>query len=301
MRTWEASKGFAGTVKRAALLPVRYGLSPEKVQLQLRLMISSLDRLEVTPTINVTARNLDSYPWLAADLRGVDVGIHGYQHLQYSSLSHEDQARDLDRAISAFNRNGLSTRGFRGPYLRVNESTQRVLESRGFRYDSSLPHIPLNAENDFFNQVAELSRTRYGQVSTLPAFPTRVRSLIEIPVSLPDDELIVDGMGVRKASTMKRIFGSMLEMTAATNSLLVLQIHPERYDYCAEAIDSVVRSATDVGAWKATLREIAEWSARQDRGGGRWPNGHSFGLVVTGDLDALSLRDFVPRLTGGDV
>jgi len=296
---WKTKKGLWGTVKRSAFLPLRYGLSPAKTRRQLQLMISSLHRLEVTPTINLTAYNLDSCPDIVRDLDGVDVGIHGYRHLPYSNLSPKDQACDLDRAIAAFRRHGLPTKGFRGPYLKTNDVTRKVLESRGFTYDSSIPRMSFGMGGALTSRLAVLARTRYGEVDSSPSFPTKVGGLVEIPVSLPDDELIVDGMGVRKVSTMKRILGLMLERTMATSSLLVLQIHPERYSYCAEAINSVVKSAAAAGAWRPSLTEIAEWMVRRSDGSSSWFNGYPFALVVTGDLDALSLPDFVHRTTGG--
>jgi len=298
MRVWRTTKSAPGTVKRAALLPLRYGLSPTKVRLQLQQMIASMYRLEVTPTINVTASNLERYPEIVDDLRPVDLGIHGYHHVPYSTLSSEGQARDLDRAIASFERRGFPTKGFRAPYLRTNEDTRKLLESRGFAYNSSIPRMCFRAGGTLSSRFAALARKRYGDVDSAPLFPGRVGNLIEIPVSLPDDELIVDGMGIRQASPMRRIFGSMLESTAEANSLLVLQIHPERYGYCAEAVNSLVDSAVDSGAWIAPLTEIAHWTNRQANGSMRWPSGHPFALAVTGDLDALSLHDFAPGSAG---
>src|SRR5437879_13577939 len=106
---WKTKKGLWGTVKRSAFLPLRYGLSPAKTRRQLQLMISSLHRLEVTPTINLTAYNLDSCPDIVRALDGVDVGIHGYLRLPYSSLPPTAQASDLERAIPASSKPGLPT------------------------------------------------------------------------------------------------------------------------------------------------------------------------------------------------
>ena len=68
----KSGKGLGGTVRRAALLPQRYGLSPEKVRTRLREMAALTARWEVTPTVPATAIILDRHPGIAKELAAMD-------------------------------------------------------------------------------------------------------------------------------------------------------------------------------------------------------------------------------------
>jgi len=259
-------------------------------------MIESLHRWDVTPTINVTASTLDSCPELVHDLENADLGIHGYRHVSYADLPVERQADDLDRAIGTFRNHGLETRGFRGPYLRINEATQRLLEARGLKFDSSLPTIVGRLGGHMPDRMQALLQRRYPAALSSRSLPFRSGRLVEIPVSLPDDEILIDGMGVTNQETIYRVLRSMLDETLKSNSLLVLQIHPERFHYCDQAVLRLLDDATIAGFWKASLTEVAEWTNHCGGSLRSWPNGQVAAIVLSGDLDALSLRDFGPRM-----
>src|SRR6267143_2367396 len=117
-------KGFRGSARSASLLPRRYGLGPERLRSRLREMTAVLDRYEATPTLPVTANTLARHPGIAKELRSVDPAIHGYRHVAYSSLTEEQQARDLDAAVTVFRHHDLPARGFRAPYLAAGETTR---------------------------------------------------------------------------------------------------------------------------------------------------------------------------------
>jgi hypothetical protein len=142
-----------------------------------------------------------------------------------------------------------------------------------------------------------LARSRYGDVSTHPPQPLSEGGLVELPVALPDDEILVDGLGIESCATLGRILSAMFEMATRSGALLVLQIHPERFHLFSEAVENLLYLATDAGAWTASLSEIADWIGRT--GGRRWPDGHSLACAVSGDLDAVALTDFGHRMLEG--
>jgi hypothetical protein len=88
----------------------------------------------------------------------------------------------------------------------------------------------------------------------------------------------------------------MLDETLNSNSLLVLQIHPERFQYCDQAVFRLLNDATIAGFWMASLTEVAEWTNHCGGNVRSWPSGQVAAIVLSGDLDALSLRDFGPRM-----
>jgi len=293
--TW-ARKGFGASVRRAALIPVRYGLTAEKIRKQLQLMVETVRLADCSPTIGVTAATLVRHPRIFSDLAGLDLVVHGYEHVGYGGLTDEQQAHDLDRACFAFATLGLNANGFRAPYLDANGATLRLLRERGFAFDSSFPYLALPNQSEFRPLFMGAAQVRYGTLETTPQTPYLEANLVEVPVSLPDDELLIDALGYRNPELISRIFYSMLKEVVNRNSVLVLQIHPERFSLCAAATRDVLSRATDLGGWMTNLTELAAWIRGQNGSSGGWPDGHAFALAVTGDLDALTIADFGRRL-----
>ena len=295
MEEGRLGKGVLDSVRRAALLPRRYGLRPERIRSRLREMSAALRRFDITPTVPVTAITLDRHPSIAADLAGLDVAIHGYRHIAYSGRPAASQARDLDAARASFSRHGIESRGFRAPYLLADATTSRLLRERGFAFDSSTPHFVLPLDHPMASDALRLATSRYGEIPKGPANPELQDGLVELPVALPDDEILVDGLGITNPATLGRVLDSMLGAACSTGSLLVLQAHPERFHLLREAIESLLGQATDRGAWKASLSEVAAWLSREGVRPLRWPEGHSWALSVSGDLDAVAIDDFLQR------
>jgi len=257
-------------------------------------MSAFLHRLEVVPTIAVTAVNLDLHPEIVPSLQDFDLAIHGHQHVAYSVKSPEQQAGDLDAALSTFRHYGISPLGFRAPYLRANGSTLDLLRSRGLLYDSSGSWLAIARGSRLNRRIARSAEARYGRLDSHVSLP-QLSNLVELPVALPDDEILVDGLGIRRPSTLTRIYREMVHGCAETGSMLVVQVHPERFHLFADSVKEMVRFAADLGAWNAPLSGLAQWMRRNDNGQ-HWPQGHRFALAVTGDLDAVCLSDFVGRL-----
>jgi len=290
-------KGIRGSVRRAGLLPMRYGVGAERIRARLREMTALLERWELTPTIPATAVALDRHPEILTEYASADPAIHGYHHVSYAGSPREAQARDLDAACDAFARHGLPTHGFRAPYLRADGTTRTLLRQRGFEYDSSAVWFALPVGHPATVKAMGLTKSRYGNVTTDPALPVLEDGLVELPVALPDDEILVDGLGIGSSATLGRVIGTMLEIALRSGALLVLQIHPERFHFFSDALEDLLRQAADAGAWMASLSEIANWT--KAAGGRKWPDGRSMGLAISGDLDAVALTDFGHRILEG--
>jgi hypothetical protein len=100
----------------------------------------------------------------------------------------------------------------------------------------------------------------------LPASETRVLPFcrdgyIEIPVSLPDDEIPLDRMYIHDAAYLGEMWRKILALTHARGELFTLQLHPERIDFFAGAVHALLADARtkEPGVWIATLDEIAQW------------------------------------------
>jgi hypothetical protein len=288
-----ADKGVAGTLRRLSLLPRRYGLTSARMRTRLRGMVDLLQRLDITPTVPITAETLNHHPELLSELGTVDPAVHGYRHVAYARMNAAEQERDLDAARNVFAKYGLPTRGFRAPYLAANETTRRLLSEAGFRYDSSTPRFVLPLGDDLSVEAQRLAASRYGAGSQTSISVSVANGLVEIPVALPDDEIIVDGLGVTNPVTIERMLGRMLDSSCVGRSPLILQIHPERFPLFADALRRVAKRADDLGAWSACLSEIADRASRHGA-----DDRSSFIFAVTGDLDATTLWDFGARFWG---
>jgi hypothetical protein len=84
---------------------------------------------------------------------------------------------------------------------------------------------------------------------------------VEIPVSLPEDEMLVDRLGIKDEKRIAGIWQDILKESHARGELFTLQLHPERILSCQLALSEVLGQAKALSppVWVATLREIAEW------------------------------------------
>jgi hypothetical protein len=97
---------------------------------------------------------------------------------------------------------------------------------------------------------------RYPDERSLPRLDG---NLVEIPVSLPDDEILLDRMGC-PLDRLGRVWREMLTMALARGELLTLQLHPERLEILRDVLDGLLAAAASTGTvWIATLGEIAGW------------------------------------------
>jgi hypothetical protein len=296
MRQLRARKGSRETLGRVARLPFRYGVTPFKLHRQLQVMSTELNKRDITPTVHVTTSSLDAHPEIAADLKTMEVGLHGHYHVGYSGLTRERQAHDLDASREVAARLGFEVSGFRAPYLRADRTTLELLGERAFEYDSSFPAVIPIFPGTIGSRVERAITRRYGTCEIPPEVGRADGLPIEVPVSLPDDEILLDAMGIRSPAVLRRVFESMARSAAESQSALVLQVHPERFGLCAGAIYAVIDLAAELGGWKATIGDIARWERGHVDKSQAWPDGRTFAIAISGDLDAVCLQDFRGRL-----
>jgi len=115
-----------------------------RVEKTTRHLLAILSKQDVRATFFVLGYVADSHPDLIAEIaaEGHEIGVHGYYHRFVSRLTADEFAQELDLTMAAIDRiTGETPIGHRAPYFSLNGSTPwafEVLESRGFRYDSSV-------------------------------------------------------------------------------------------------------------------------------------------------------------------
>jgi peptidoglycan/xylan/chitin deacetylase (PgdA/CDA1 family) len=198
--------------------------------------------------------------------RGVELPVHGLVHTDMSLMGAETQKSHIEQALAIFRRHGIEARGFRSPYLRYDESTLRAVEALGFSYDSNLafywePRLSLSElsaeESDGLSRGLRFYRPVTAEDDrSLPRFEGR---LVEIPVSLPDDEILLDRMGLRP-ERVGEVWNEMASEALERGELLTIQMHPERAVILKRSLERLLRLSRQEGSfWIATLAEIDSW------------------------------------------
>ena len=265
------AKGVGGLVARAGMIASRFGPTPSRMERYLTHYADLTAEFDARPTLPVTACVLARHPALMRKFvdRGVEFAIHGLFHNDHAMLSLDEQRESIARGATLFQASGVPYAGFRGPYLRYNHATDEVVRELGLRYHSSQA-VSFSVMSQDLERRADYQRALrlYGALDAAQVVvrPRERRGLVDIPVAMPDDEIMVDRLHLDdRAQTAAWL--AVLELTFARGELFTMQLHPERIFDCARALRATLREARgrDPGVWIARLDEIAAWWRRRQR------------------------------------
>ena len=263
------SRGTGNLISRIGTILSRFGISARKYEYLLRRFGEVTGELDCVPTFPITGVTLKRHPEVIRELsrNGVEFAVHGYIHTDYGVLSLDSQVSHFKKAIQTFNDCRVPFSGFRAPFVRTNENTFRALSSAGFNYDSSyVVHWDSLDRKNFsdyswgeYTRVLEFYSSR--RAEECPVLPMSVDGFIEIPVTMPDDEIMVERLGITDTETISEIWEDILVKTHNKGELFTVQLHPERILLFEEALANVINQARKLSpaVWIATLGEIAEW------------------------------------------
>jgi peptidoglycan/xylan/chitin deacetylase (PgdA/CDA1 family) len=220
------------------------------------------------PSLPITAAVMDRNPQVARKLAdgGVELCVHGLIHTDMARLPSETQEEHIRIALDLFESHGIEARGFRSPYLKYNADTLKAVEKLGFEYDSNLPFYwePLESLRGLDADAADGLRrglrfydpVRYPSDRSLPRY---IGGIVEIPVSLPDDEILLDRMGL-PTDRIGDVWMEMAGLALERGEMLIVQLHPERIFHLEGALRRMLEFAKGSGAfWMAGMGEIARW------------------------------------------
>jgi glycosyltransferase involved in cell wall biosynthesis/peptidoglycan/xylan/chitin deacetylase (PgdA/CDA1 family) len=273
-RTWLSfvlgqSRGPRNALTRLPTIATRFGLSARKSRGHFEELLSVTDRYGVRPTLPVTAVTARRHPELVRWLqdRGVEVAAHGYVHNDYKSISAVEQLNQVQRARDEMNSLGFEVRGWRCPYSRWNEDTMAALRRTGFEYDATPVYEwpAFDQENIVMSPEARADYERLCKLysvqdaGTRAVLPHSSDGLVQIPMSIPQDEDMVDRLHLRP-DQMSRVWLRVLTETRQLGELFVVCLHPERARLCREPLDAILCEARRAGdVWIAPLGDIADW------------------------------------------
>lgn len=261
-------RNVAEIISRGMYLWKRYGLNTNKMQKYLGTYQELLARYDIIPTFFITGDVLERHTQLVQTFVSgkVDLGIHGYHHIDLTKLTFRNQKQQIERAIRAFQRASIPFSGFRCPYLRWNENTLNAVEKLNFLWNSSHTILWDGIEREIpeeklpvYQKYLELyDFENASEYSSVPRFHN---NLVEIPVSLPDDDILIDRLGVVDSTRIDRIWRKILSKTYKKGDLFVLQLHPERIALCKVALESLLEASKTYKhpIWVASLSEISCW------------------------------------------
>ncbi len=275
------TKGVHNFVRRLSTVFSRFGVSESRTRRALYTMIHTLRSYKGAPTFFIPAVVLRRHAGLLTEIAtaGAEIGIHGYVHTDYRTLSKEEQYRQTKQAISVFHRTPIPYQGFRNPYLGWTEDSLRVFTELGFLYESNEAVIHDVIDLD---QLSPLLKTGFEKsLQLFQALPCNAYTLrphfegplLRIPTSIPDDEMVVDRLRITDAEAVGDIWSRIMQRVYDLGGLYALNLHPERAILCKQALDTLLSYATSrsLPVWLACLKDIAQW----------WKERSQFRLKIT--------------------
>lgn len=251
----------------------RYGLSSERFKNTLIAFLTLMRRHGIVPTLPVTASVLERHSVFFNRIAGfgAELAIHGYRHCDYTGLTKKQAQHEFQRAILVFKQNNIPIGGHRFPFLRKDADLIDMLADSGFRWDSS-EVISWNSINpnqfknrDWKNYQNILKTYGASDAEASLALPRFQGGLVELPVSVPDDDILIERLRLNDEKKLKEIWERMLVQIRLRGELLVLQLHPERFHLYKNALDQLLDQAkAGADVWVAPLGKITEWWIERD-------------------------------------
>ena len=279
----------------------RYGLSPAKAVGRTRRLVRLLADNGCSPTLAAPGLVVETYSTFMRELTeaGVELAVHSFDHVDFRGLTAEKSQYQLKRAAQAFGKAGVEFKGFRCPYLSFSHEMVGYVPAGLFSYSSNdaiwwdigLDETVEDRHATVFTHLShfyEGERAEDGLV--LPRF---VGDLVEIPVSLPDDLQLLDGLE-QGAEGVAAAWLALLRQSHERGAVFTVLMHPESFDACADAYAQLLAEAHSYRppVWITRLSDIADW----------WHERRAFAARIDGGSIVLdcSARATVLQRQGSD-
>lgn len=263
------TKGAVNFAHRLRTVFTRFGFSEERTRQALITIIESLGHYSATPTFFIPAVVLRRHPTLIAELAelGTEIGIHGYVHTDYRHLSQSEQYTHTRQATAVFEGIRIPYQGFRNPYLGWTEESLRVFTVLGFTYESNEAVIHDVVGLDRLSSVLRASYEKsLALFQAIPCTAYALRphfegTLLRIPTSIPDDEMLFDRLRITDPKEVGGIWSRVMQRVYDLGGLYTLNLHPERAIPCKQALETLLSyaSSRQLPVWITSLKAIAGW------------------------------------------
>jgi peptidoglycan/xylan/chitin deacetylase (PgdA/CDA1 family) len=256
--------------RRARSVVGRYGVTPRKAQERAQRCVRALAQSGLSPTFATPGRVVGEHPEFFRELSdaGVELAVHGYDHVDFRGLSPADAAEQFTRAVDAYSRAGVPCEGFRCPYLSCTPDIADVLPPGVFSYSSNeaiaWDVVPVDERNPVFAQLASFYRARGS--SEVLSTPSIRDGLVEIPASIPDDLQLWDALR-RRGEGVAQGWADILREAHRRGELFAPLFHPESFDLIQGPVQNLLRTAEALrpAVWLTQLRAVAGWWRERQR------------------------------------
>jgi peptidoglycan/xylan/chitin deacetylase (PgdA/CDA1 family) len=261
------TKGFIHSFERSAQILKRFCMGRKKFLQMISFLKQDLNG-GAKITFCVTASLLWGNAVLFRKLleMGHDVAAHGYIHTNMKNKSRKEQIDIIRKCSHVFSQFQMPVSGFRCPYLSYNNDTLEVLQRGGFAWTSNNMILwPNGLSGGNGREVKTLSKINnlyhIDSAESRPALPRFRDRCLDIPITGPDDEMLLDRFRVKKKAKIAEIWMNVLKKTHERGEMFHLLFHPERFPQIREGIKEIMDGLKkfDQPAWVASLMEITQW------------------------------------------
>lgn len=263
------TKGARNFARRIWTVFARFGFTEARIRRALYAIIETMRAAQGAPTFFIPAVVLERHPALIAEIvqGGTEIGIHGYVHNDYRTLSKQQQFQQTQRAIGVFKRLTIPYYGFRNPYLGWNRESLQVYNELGIHYESNIAILhdvlDLKTFTPLLRSGFEKSLRLFQALpcSTYALRPRFEGELLRIPTSIPDDEILFDRLRITDPLEVGRIWGAVMQRVYDRGGLYALNFHPERGVLCQRALETLLAAAQKqpLPVWITRIGDIAQW------------------------------------------
>ena len=125
--------------RRAVSLVRRYGISDDRAKGRVQRCVGVLAGYGVGATFATPGRVVQRSPRFFRELvaEGTELAVHGYDHVDFRTLSREETRRQFEDAAAVFRRHSIPFSGFRCPYLSFTEEVSEAIPDDLFSYGSN--------------------------------------------------------------------------------------------------------------------------------------------------------------------
>ena len=287
MSSWLAQRDSQYILQRGLNLLRRYRLSPALAMSRVERIVNVLAEYDCAPTFPTPGVVVKSRPEYFQELqeRNVEFSVHSYYHIDLKARPPEVAKKQLFRAADMFREHGLEVHGFRCPYLSWSEALLDVLPEGAFGYSSNQA-VRWDVITD---SITRRQAVNFGIINSLyvpqtadekVCVPWRQANLIEIPVCVPDDLQLYDGLQIT-VEAMIKVWTRVLHRTHQRGELFNLMFHPELVEVCEQIFPPLLQEAKNLepDVWVARLRDISAW----------WYEKEEFKVEITSTESGLQL------------
>jgi peptidoglycan/xylan/chitin deacetylase (PgdA/CDA1 family) len=267
LRHFVTTKGPMHAAERTAEVVRRFTFGARRFDRTMDVLLEDFERTGTRMTFFVTAGYIHRHHQRIRRLRdrGHEIASHGLYHSRMDLLDGRRQLEVLEESHRRLSQAGFHVLGFRAPYLNFDAATGEALQTSPFRW-TSLEIVFWNHGTLVSPEVQRLQGLyHFSTADTRLSSPVFRGEVVELPVTAPDDEILIERCRVADAGRIFEVWRQVFDEVTANGELYHLLFHPERYGICRDAVRRLLALAGDRqgSLWRPTLGEAAAWWRRR--------------------------------------